>query len=285
MPLQNLLLYVDGTRSCPGREDAAIALTREHEAHITALYCIGQIHIEGWAEWPTDLIEEQKSKAAEDARTVLARFREKAERAGISYETRSVHVYVNRIGEQVSLHARYADLAILGQTDPDEIPAGGPRIVEDVLFSSGRPVLVIPYIGAPGQGRRGGADFGHNVMVAWDAGREAARAVNDAIPMLERARKVEVFAVNPDKGLRHHGDEPGADIALHLSRHGVNVDVKVVEARDMGTADTLLSRISDRGSDLLVMGGYGHGRMREMALGGVTRNILGHMTVPVLMSH
>lgn len=285
MALKNILLHVDGTRACAAREDAAIALAREHEAHLTALYCIGEIHIEGWAEWPMDLIEEQKSKAAEYAETVLARFREKAERAGIGYETRSVHVYVNRIGEQVALHARYSDVAILGQNDPDEIPAGGPRIVEDVLFSSGRPVLVIPYIGTPGRGRSGGLDFGHNVMVAWDAGRESARAVNDAIPMLERARQVEVVAVNPDRGLRHHGDEPGADIALHLSRHGINVDVKVVEARDMGTADTVLSRISDRGSDLLVMGGYGHGRMREIALGGVTRNILKHMTVPVLMSH
>lgn len=285
MALKNILLHVDSTRACAGREDAAIALAREHEAHLTALYCIGQIHIEGWAEWPTDLIEQQKSKAAEYAETALAHFREKAERAGIGYETRSVHVYVNRIGEQIALHARYADLAILGQNDPDEIPAGGPRIVEDVLFASGRPVLVIPYIGAPGQGRKGGADFGHNVMVAWDAGRESARAVNDAIPMLERARQVEVVAVNPEKGVRHHGDEPGADIALHLSRHDIKVEVKVVEARDMGTADTILSRISDRGSDLLVMGGYGHGRLREMALGGVTRNILKHMTVPVLMSH
>ena len=285
MALKNILLHVDGTRACEGREDAAIALALEHGAHLTALYCIGEIHIEGWAEWPMDLIEEQKSKAAEQADASLARFRKKAERAGIGYETRSVTVYVNRIGEHVALHARYSDLAILGQNDTDELSAGGPRIVEDVLFGSGRPVLVIPYIGAPGQGRNGGADFGHNVMIAWDSGRESARAVNDAIPMLERARQVEVVAVNPDKGLHHHGDEPGADIALHLSRHDINVDVKVVEARDMGTADTILSRISDRGSDLLVMGGYGHGRMREIALGGVTRNILKHMTVPVLMSH
>lgn len=285
MTLKNILLHIDSTRACAGRVDAAIALAREHGAHLTALYCIGEIHIEGWAEWPMDLIEEQKSKAAEYAETALAHFREKAERAGIGYETRSSHVYVNRIGEHVALHARYADIAILGQTDPDEHPAGGARIVEDVLFSSGRPVLVIPYIGTPGRGRNGDLDFGHNVMVAWDAGRESARAVNDAIPMLERARTVEVVAVNPETGLRHHGDEPGADIALHLSRHDINVDVKVVEARETGTADTILSRISDHGFDLLVMGGYGHGRMREIALGGVTRNILKHMTVPVLMSH
>jgi len=103
--------------------------------------------------------------------------------------------------------------------------------------------------------------------------------------MLERARRAEVVAVNPETGLRDHGDEPGADIALHLSRHDINVEVKVVEARDMGTADTILSRIADRGCDLLVMGGYGHGRMRELVLGGVTRRILKHMTVPVLMSH
>jgi nucleotide-binding universal stress UspA family protein len=285
MALKNVLLHVDSTRACDARENAAIALAGEHEAHLTALYCIGEIHIEGWAEWPTDMIEEHRNKAAEYAERTLARFREKAERAGISYETRSSRVYVSRIGEHIALHARYSDLAILGQNNPDEFATGGTRIVEDVLFSCGRPVLVIPYIGAPGEGRKGGVSFGHNAMVAWDAGRESARAVNDALPLLERARQVEVVAVNPDKGLRHHGEEPGADIALHLARHGIDVDVKAVEARDLGTADTILSRISDRGSDLLIMGGYGHGRMREMVLGGVTRNILRHMTVPVLMSH
>lgn len=285
MSLKNLLLYVDSTEACSGREDAAIALALEHEAHLTALYCIGEIHVEGWAEWPTDLLEEQKNKAVEYADQTLKRFQEKAERAGISCETRSLHTPVSAIPEHISLHGRYADLVIVGQNDPDEPSPGGTGLVEDVLLACGRPVLVIPYIGAPGQGRKGGADFGHNVMVAWDSGRESARAVNDGLAVLEHARQVEVVAVNPEKGLRNHGDEPGADIALHLSRHGISVDVKTIEARDMGTADTILSRISDRGCDLLVMGGYGHGRMREIFLGGVTRNILKHMTVPVLMSH
>ena len=285
MALRDLLLHVDGTRASAAREDAALALAAAHEAHLVALYCIGDIPVEGWAEWPAEVIDRHESEAGQRAREVLDRFARKAERAGVGFETRTAHAPANRISEALVLHARYADLVIVGQRDPDEWQAGDAPMIEHVLLSCGRPVLVIPYIGAPGQGREGGARFGHEVMVAWDAGRESTRAVNDALPILERAQRVQVLAVNPRKGDLHHGDEPGADIALHLSRHGIDVEAQAVEARDLGTADTILSRLSDRGSDLLVMGGYGHSRLREIVLGGVTRRILEHMTVPVLMSH
>ena len=122
-------------------------------------------------------------------------------------------------------------------------------------------------------------------MLAWDAGREAARAVSDAMPFLERAEQVTVMAVNPSSGEGDHGEEPGADIALHLARHGVKAEVHQTESPDISVGDELLSRIADDGSDMLVMGAYGHTRLRELVLGGVTRSILEQMTVPVLMSH
>lgn len=293
MAFRNLLLHIDGTRACDKREDAAIAFAAEHDAHLTALYCTGEIRLEGWAEWPiegwaeggTDLAEEQAGQAHAAAETVVERFRRKAERAGIRYETRIARTRMNAVAERIALHARYADLAILGQVDPDDPPAGGSGLVEHVLLACGRPVLVIPYIGAPGQGTREGVAFGRDVAVAWDAGREATRAVNDALPVLERARRVTVLAVNPAHWSSQHGEEAGADIALHLSRHDVDVGVRQLETGDLGPAATLLAQISDEFNDLLVMGGYGHSRMREIVLGGATRHVLEQMTVPVLMSH
>jgi nucleotide-binding universal stress UspA family protein len=119
--------------------------------------------------------------------------------------------------------------------------------------------------------------------VAWNAGREASRAVNDALPLLTRAKVVRILAINPDR-TGEHGEEVGADVALHLARHGVNADVSVVGS-DIGDADMLLSQVSDFGADLIVMGAYGHSRARELILGGMTRHVLHHMTVPVFMSH
>jgi nucleotide-binding universal stress UspA family protein len=127
--------------------------------------------------------------------------------------------------------------------------------------------------------------MGRNVLVAWNGSREATRAVNDALPILERAEKVTVLAVNPRKGGGDHGDIPSADIALHLARHGVKAEASQTVSNELEVGDTILSRLADFGSDLVVMGAYGHSRMRELLMGGVTRELLQHMTVPVLLSH
>jgi nucleotide-binding universal stress UspA family protein len=123
------------------------------------------------------------------------------------------------------------------------------------------------------------------VVVGWDASREAARAVRDALPLLTQAKVVEVVSVNPRPADLGHGDVPGADIALYLARHGVNVEVQRIETRELDVGNALLSHVASEAADLLVMGGYGHARLREIMLGGATRTILHDMTVPVLMSH
>jgi len=123
------------------------------------------------------------------------------------------------------------------------------------------------------------------VLVAWNASREATRAVHDALPILERADLVHVMAINPDHGRAGHGDIPGADICLHLSRHGVKAVCEHITADDLDPGEMLLSRAADEDCDLIVMGGYGHSRMRQLVLGGTTRQLLAHMTVPVLFSH
>jgi nucleotide-binding universal stress UspA family protein len=166
---------------------------------------------------------------------------------------------------------------ILGQAvaEEEDVPAG---FAEHVVLAAGRPVLMIPYAGQP-------AALGERVLVAWNASRESTRALTDALPLLQRAAQVDVLTVNARPGRDGHGEMPGADIALYLARHGVSANVHPTHGEDIGVGEWLLSRAADLGTDLIVMGAYGHSRLREMVLGGATRTILQSMTVPVLMSH
>ncbi|HYC41711.1 MAG TPA: universal stress protein [Noviherbaspirillum sp.] len=180
-------------------------------------------------------------------------------------------------GAGLALRGRYSDLLVLGQANPDEpSPVVMPDFPEYVVLNAGRPVLVVPHAGRFDT-------VGKRVLVAWDAGVSATRAVVNAIPMLKRADIVEVAVFNAEERGDAHGDVPGADIALYLARHGVKVDVIRQKTRiDVG--NSLLSLAADLGSDMLVTGCYGHSRFREILLGGVTRTLLESMTVPVLMS-
>ena len=171
--------------------------------------------------------------------------------------------------------ARRFDLSIVGQAEPEQ-PALDGLIVEAALFDSGRPMLVVPYI------QRNGLKL-DRILLCWDGSRSAARAAADALPFLRRAKLVEVVTVASEPA---KSDEmPGADIAHHLARHGVKVELKRIVTAETDVASTILSHAADSSADFLVMGGYGHSRLREFILGGVTREILASMTVPVLMSH
>lgn len=210
--------------------------------------------------------------------TALASFEAEADRAGVPFFEK--RVIDDEAGTALCLQARYSDLLIVGQPDPDEAPpAERAHMAEYVLMNCGRPLLLIPYAWKFGV-------VGKTAMVAWDGSLEAARAVSGAIPLLRQAKLVQVTVFNPEIGPRAHGEEPGADIALYLERHGIEVEVArqhVGDQLDIGNA--MLSHAADIGADLIVMGGYGHARFREVLLGGVTQTILRSMTVPVLMSH
>jgi nucleotide-binding universal stress UspA family protein len=279
MTYKDLLVHVDDTKGCAARLNAAVDLAVAHEAHLTGVYIIDDPSpaMFAGAYVPSDLLDSLQQRARERAEAALARFSEVAARNQISFETRIDRVLYTEVADALGTNARYADLAIVGQADADD--AEGPTYLpEEVTLASGRPTLVIPYIGPQ-------PTLGQRVTIAWAATRESARAVNDALPMLARAEAVDVVTVNPSDAPFGHGEEPGADIALHLARHGIKVEVKRIETRDMDVANTILSHLADRGSDLLVMGAYGHSRLRELVLGGVTRTILREMTVPVLMAH
>jgi nucleotide-binding universal stress UspA family protein len=174
---------------------------------------------------------------------------------------------------------RCADLIVAGQDDPEDPESYvGDFFPENLVLSSGRPVLLVP-------NATNARSTGERVLIAWDGGREATRAIHDSLPFLRGAKSATVLTVNGE----HQGERariPGADIATVLARHGVRVEVADIETGPgAAVGEVLLSQVADSGADLLVMGGYGHARWRELVMGGATRTILRSMTVPVLMSH
>lgn len=220
--------------------------------------------------------EQLREEAFAAAAQLEEAFRERLRREDITGEWR---VSEGRAVLTVPLHARYADLAILGQQDPDDARVRGwTTVIEATLLNAGRPILVLPYAGTV-------SSIGQRVLIGWNARREAARAVHDALPLLRNAESVTVLAVDPLVGDDAHGEEPTADLARHLARHGLHVTARHTKSDGLDPADILLNMAADESMDLLVIGGYGHSRMREIVLGGVTRRLLQSATVPVLISH
>jgi nucleotide-binding universal stress UspA family protein len=280
MPYKDLMVHLDDSKGCAQRVHVAVRLAEQHGAHLTGVYPIVEIALlDATREHiPHDIRASMKAEAQRRAETALKGFRKAAERSGIAYEARTDQALDTTLASVLSMYARYADLVVLGQAGSDEPFYGGRHLPEEVVLSSGRPLLVVPYIGAP-------ETIGRRVVVAWDASREAARAVSDAMPILEQASSVVVVSIDPKSTPRGHGAVPGADIGAHLARHNLKIEVETVVAGEVSVGNALLSHIADRGADLLVMGAYAHSRMRELVLGGATRTILESMTVPVLMAH
>jgi nucleotide-binding universal stress UspA family protein len=278
MPFKDLLVVVDESASCAERIDVAVRLASTFEAHLTGLHVTAPPTVAPGvlAQFPREMVEMLGRIGREDAARAKALFDERLRASGapVATEWRAVE---GTAGEVVGVHSRYADLTVLGQADPDS-SAGARDLPERVAMSSGRPILVVPYAGTF-------RTLGRRVMVAWNATREATRAVNDALPILQRAESVRVVSINPQRGRAGHGPVAGADISLHLARHDVEVEASEVTAEDMRVDDVLLSQAADAGVDLIVMGAYGHSRLGELMLGGATRHILRQITIPVFMSH
>lgn len=224
---------------------------------------------------PSEVIEAQRAESEKQAKTSIARFEQATRAAALSAETRLVNASLAGAADQFGRIARRFDLSIVGQAEPDKV-APEELIIEAALFESGRPVVIVPYI------QKGGLKL-DRVLVCWDASRTAARAIADAMPLLTKAKAIDVVMVASE---RAKSDEiPGADIAQHLARHGLNVEVKRIVTGGTDVPSTILSYAADASADFIVMGGYGHSRLREFILGGATRGILSSMTVPALMAH
>jgi len=277
MALKDILVHIDDTTACQKRLEAAIHLSKAYEAHLIGLYVLRPLMLPPGAisEMGTELIVAEQESARVRAGEAEQIFKAATERAGVASEWRWIEG--SALVSILSFHARCVDLIVGGQRDEDDPHSPG-GIMDNVALESSRPVLVVPYIGAS-------RPIGENVLVAWNASREAARAVNDSLPLLKRAKKVDVITINTHVGDLSDDEIPSADICLHLARHGVNAEAHQTAAGDIEVGDILLSRAADWSTDLIVMGAYGHSRLREIVLGGATKHLLKYMTVPVLMSH
>jgi nucleotide-binding universal stress UspA family protein len=274
MYYKTILVHV-GTDNPEARILFAAQLAKDQDAHLVGVTQTGILSFTYQPAFPevdlsglSPLFAELQSDAEQRAR----KFDAMAEQVGLaSYEHR---IGDEEPGNALATQAVYADLAIVGQSDPGHHKPDGPSIPEYVAMNCPCPVMVLPYAGtfSPSFER---------ILVAWNASPEAARALRMALPFLTKAREVTVAIVNRAPG--HPGIESGADIALFLARHGVTVDVQQRDGDD--AAETLLSLAAELRTDLLAMGCYGHSRFREILLGGVSRRMLQRMTVPLLLAH
>jgi nucleotide-binding universal stress UspA family protein len=276
MTYRTILVHLDSGKRCAARLELGIRLAKSFDAHLVGLHALTVVRLPSYAavEAGPRVAEEQRRRAVDYAAEAEKVFRRAVDRRGVpGAEWRSSF---DDALEAVTLHARYADLVLIGQPESEDGSGVDPGFAHRLVLAAGRPVLVMPYAGTFDA-------VGKRVLLAWNASREATRATTDALPFLKAASQVIVSPVKPDRAA--HGDAPGADIGLYLTRHGVRVEVAAIEGTELDAGNALLSRAADLSIDLIVMGAYGHSRVSELILGGVTRTMLESMTVPVLMSH
>lgn len=279
MSYKTILVHVDASKHAAQRIRIAARLAHAQEAHLVGAAMTGIAKL----TYEAGILPHNDSGLAsvidamhERARQALESFESIAKQEGVrSYEKRLLD---DEAGEGISLQARYADLVVISQTDREDTTASVTAAFPDyVSLNCSRPVLIVPHTG-------NFPKIGNKILIAWDGGREASSAITNALPLLRQAQLVQVAVFNPQSRPSVHGEQPGADIALYLARHGVKVEVIQKNTQgDIGNA--LLNLAVETTTDMIVMGSYGHSRFREILLGGVTRTILESMTVPVLMAH
>jgi len=272
MTIASVLVHVSDNHRSPVWTEFALRVAERHEAHLIGLFTMAppQLPTQIMGYVPPELIQRYEQDIAEAAQNAKAAFEKTVDRAAVQTEWRQVGGHPR---ESLILHSRYSDLTIIGQFEGDSDP-DSEGLADTLVLSAGGPVLIIPYAGNFNT-------VAETVMVAWNGTKEAARAVRDALPFMRAASNTYVVCVNAP----NEDHIAGTDVATYLSRHGVTAEVRNVVAPEISIGDAILDAIADYSCDMLVMGGYGHSRLRELAFGGVTRLILGQMTVPALLSH
>jgi nucleotide-binding universal stress UspA family protein len=261
---------MDETKSTASRLDVAIDLARRFKARLTGLYVITHQYY-----------QPRHGKAEVAEARVRKMFDERSARAGIESQWLYVDWSVIGVGitEIINHHAHYTDLLVVGQSAADASSKENPTdLPERLVLGAGRPVLVIPYAGKF-------TAVGTRILVAWKAGRESTRAVNDALPLLKKAQRVDVLAINSSETYEDDSVSLCANICDHLARHGVKATPERMVVSDSSVGDALLNRACEEGFDLLVMGAYAHTPQGKMVLGSVAKHLLKQMTVPVLLAH
>jgi nucleotide-binding universal stress UspA family protein len=278
MAYREILVAVDTAATAAQRVAPAAALAAAFGARLTGFFATGYPistaygDLSGWAQLVDAYMEAQRAEAS----AAEAAFRQELARLKLTGD------WVFREAEStesVTAAAALFDLVVIGQPNPDAEQGGSFGLrPEEVVLGGGRPVLIVPYAGSF-------AEIGRRVIIGWSRRREAVRAMHDAMPLLERAEAVTVIEVDPPAPVPGESAVLAENIAEGLVRRGIAATAESEASGGLAVDDVLLSRAADLGADLLVMGAYGHSRLREYVLGGVSRGIFRQMTVPVLMAH
>jgi nucleotide-binding universal stress UspA family protein len=258
--------------------DFVISIAETFDAHVAGIAFAYTPEFPGYVtlEIPPDILAQAIAESEKAALAAIERFDAAARRSLVSAEHRLLKTLGAAAPSIFSTLARRFDLSVFMQSEPNGMD--NDDMIEASLFESGRPLIVVPYI------QKDGLKLDH-VVCCWDGSRAAARAINDGLPLLVKARTVDLLIALNEKTDNPPNVIRGAEMAKHLARHDVKVQIVTFPAADIDVCNAILSYVADVSGTLIVMGGYGHAKLRELILGGVTRNMLKSMTAPVFMSH
>lgn len=277
--LGRIAIHLSNDKACARRIDVGLQLAKEHGAEVIGVYPADSISGHYYDETiiPQDVRKILRGRRDEFRDSVRKQFLERAATVGVKAEWRNPE---GEADEALALHARYCDLLIMSKAERvDTVAAIIPNLPEAVVMASGRPVLMIPTSGEINS-------IGKRVLYCWDQRREAARAFTDASPFFKRCEELIVLEIDRDERLFKERDLHDDDFAAFCTSQGYPQPKHLVKESDgIGVGNVILNTASDAGSDLIVMGAYGHSRMRQWVMGGASRTLLSSMTVPVLLAH
>ena len=267
MPIRDILVHLDNSAASAVRLNVAIAYARKHGARLRGLYLITHHFYE-----PSSLGEKAESNSAEQM------FIEMTSEADIAAEWvfQDCSVMGSDVGDLITLHAYFTDIVILGQANMAAPVMNIPTdLVERIILSCGRPVIIVPYSGSF-------QTAGDRIMIAWKAGRESVRAINDSLPYLQIAQSVVIVE---GKSTSENSDASLEAIRSFLQSHNIHVTLDLISSGNFPIGDLLLNIACDKKIDLLVMGAFAPNLRGKLEMSPVARHVLKHLTVPVLMSH
>ena len=279
MEFKNILIHLDHSSGCQNRLNIAFELARKFDAQLTGLFIVPDYVVPSYveAQISVDLITDVTEKAVAKARDRLAGYQKLADDAGVKMEA---HVVEGQVIPILREHTKYSDLLLLGQDQPDDPDNSSYGLADALLFEGACACVVVPHSGkldAPGK----------RVLLTWNASRESARALREAMPFLTRAETVVVLSSEPDDGDSQtaRGHPHAQELERLLKSHGIESVSSGISDPDISATDAIIGQAADMNADLIIMGAYGHARLREIILGGVTRDLLKSSPVPLFLAH
>lgn len=279
MDFKNILIHLDHSSGCRNRLEAAFDLARNFDAQITGLFVVPDYVVPSYveAQISVDVITDVTEKALARAREQLVDYQKLAKGAGVSMEG---HVLEGQLIPILREHSKYSDLLVLGQDQPEDLDNASYGLADSLLFEGACACMVVPHSGKL-------SPIGKNVLLTWNASRESARALREAMPLLSHAETVVMLSSEPDDGdsSMARGHPHAQELTRFLESHGIQAISSGISDPDMSTTDAIIGQAAEMNADLIVMGAYGHARLREIILGGVTRDLLKQAPVPLLLAH